>query len=197
MTAPNRFSVCVFCGSKIGHDPEFSTAAAVLGTDLARHGIRLVYGGGNIGVMGVVADAALAAGGQVIGVIPAALLARELGHAGITDLQVVDTMHTRKARMADQSDAFVALPGGLGTFEELFEILTWGQLRLHSKPVCILNVKGYYDSLLTFLDQTVAAGFVSPQHRELLHVFESAPAVVDWMAAHAAKTATSVQDDIR
>ncbi len=190
------FSVCVFCGSKTGLRPEFAEAARDLGRGIAAAGMQLVYGGGNIGLMGVVADAALDAGGRVIGVIPESLLNRELGHTGVDDLQVVDSMHTRKARMADQSHAFVALPGGLGTFEELFEVVTWAQLQLHSKPVAVLNVASYYDKLLEFLESTVSAGFVSPHHHQLLHVFTDVPQLLGWLQVQPARS-TSLPNDLR
>src|SRR5262245_12742237 len=139
--------VCVFCGSSAGNRPEYADAARHLGAALARRGLGLVYGGGHVGLMGVVADAVLRAGGEVIGVIPQALVERELAQAGLTRLEVVDTMHQRKARMADLADAFVALPGGFGTCDELFEILTWSQLGLHARPVGLLNVAGFFDPL--------------------------------------------------
>jgi uncharacterized protein (TIGR00730 family) len=163
-------SLCVFCGSKTGTNPVFHETARELGDALARQHLRLIYGGGNIGLMGVVADAVLAAGGEVTGVIPNALVARELVHVGVQDMRIVESMHDRKALMAELADGFVALPGGLGTFEELFEILTWAQLDFHNKPVAVLNVKGYFSPLVELIDHAVAEGFVRPQHRELLHV---------------------------
>ena len=196
-TSPSQspgFSVCVFCGSKTGRHPEFAETAREFGHGLAQAGMQLVYGGGNIGLMGIVADAALDAGGKVIGVIPESLLSRELGHSGVTDLQVVDSMHTRKARMADQSHAFVALPGGLGTFEELFEVVTWAQLQLHTKPVGLLNVAGYYDKLIEFLESTVSAGFVSPHHHQLLHVFTDVPQLLDWLQDQPARSSSLPRD---
>ena len=144
--------ICVFCGSQVGRRPLYAAAATALGTLLAQRGIGLVYGGGKIGLMGVVADAALAAGGEVIGVIPERLMNRELGHGGVTDLRVVDSMHERKAMMSELSDGFIALPGGYGTFEEFFEVVTWMQLGIQSKPCGLLNVGGYYDMLLALLD---------------------------------------------
>ncbi len=160
--------VTVFCGSNPGTDPAFVAAAEALGTELVRRGIGLVYGGGAVGLMGVVADAVLAAGGEVTGVIPQHLWAKEVGHRGLTELLVVDSMHERKLAMADRADAFVALPGGVGTFEELFEVLTWTQLGIHQKPAGVLDVAGFYGPLLGFLDRTVAAGFLRPAHRALL-----------------------------
>jgi uncharacterized protein (TIGR00730 family) len=163
-------SVCVYCGSRSGDDAAFERAAHELGQAIGQRGWRLVYGGGRAGLMGSVADAALAAGAEVVGVIPHALMDRELGHGGLTQLHVVDTMHERKRIMAEHSDAFVALPGGIGTFEELFEVWTWLQLGYHAKPVGLLNVSRYYDSLLAFLDQSVARGFVPTAQRDLLQV---------------------------
>ena len=160
--------VCVFCGSKVGNKPEYAEAARRLGTLLAARGRGVVTGGGHVGLMGVLADAVLQAGGQVVGVIPRALVDRELAHGGLTTLHVVETMHQRKALMADLSDAFVALPGGYGTADELFEILTWAQLGLHAKPIGILNVAGYFDPLLAWADRTVAEGFLKEAHRRLL-----------------------------
>lgn len=146
----------------------YAAAARALGRELVARGQGLVYGGGNVGLMGVVADAVLAAGGEVIGVIPHALMAREIGHTGITTMHVVDSMHERKARMADEADAFIALPGGVGTFEELFEAITWTQLGLHAKPCGLLNVDGFYDDLLRFLDHTWAEGFIKPETRAIV-----------------------------
>jgi len=161
-------SVCVFCGSSTGTDPTYRAAAARVGGLIARRGLRLVYGGGNVGLMGVVADAALAAGGEVIGVIPEALLARELGHGGVTELRVVGSMHERKALMADLSDGFVALPGGFGTLEEFCEVLTWAQLGIHRKPCGLLDVGGYWSHLIALFDQALAEGFLQPEVRALV-----------------------------
>ena len=160
--------LCVFCGSNSGAAPEYGLTAAELGAALARRGIGLVYGGSNVGLMGTLADAALAGGGEVIGVIPHSLVIREVAHRGLTDLRVVETMHQRKALMADLADGFIALPGGYGTFDELCEILTWAQLGIHSKPVGLLNVLGYWDPFLKFLDHSVEAGFLRLAHRGLL-----------------------------
>jgi uncharacterized protein (TIGR00730 family) len=159
--------ICVFCGSNKGSDPAFAEAARELGRLFAREGIALVYGGGSVGLMGELADAVLGAGGEVIGVIPHALWAREVGHRGLTDLRIVDTMHDRKAMMADLADAFIALPGGLGTFEEIFEIWTWAQLGLHQKPLGFLDVNGFYAPLMEFLDRAVRARFVKEEHRAI------------------------------
>ncbi len=176
-------SVCVYCGSRSGDDAAFKTAAQAVGRAIGRRGWRLVYGGGRAGLMGSVADAALAAGAEAIGVIPKALMGRELGHGGLTELHVVDTMHERKRLMAERSDAFLALPGGIGTFEELFEVWTWLQLGYHDKPVGLLNAAGYYDSLLEFLDQSVAHGFVPHAQRDLLQVRAEPVALLDRLAA--------------
>jgi uncharacterized protein (TIGR00730 family) len=161
-------SICVFCGSSVGSRPEYATAAIAFGRLLAEQGIRVVYGAGNVGLMGVLADAALAAGGEVIGVIPQMLVDRELAHRRITDLRIVSSMHERKALMAELSDAFVALPGGLGTYEELCEVLTWAQLGIHHKPCGCLNVLDYFTPLERLLDHAVAEGFMRPEHRSIL-----------------------------
>jgi len=161
-------SVCVFCGASSGRDPGYAAAAAVTGETLARRGIRLVYGGGRRGLMGAVADAALAAGGEVVGVIPRGLVDRELAHPALTELRIVDTLHERKAQMAELADAFVALPGGLGTLEELAEVLSWAQLDLHAKPIGLLDVGGYFGALEAFLDHAVREGFVAERHRRML-----------------------------
>jgi hypothetical protein len=160
--------ICVFCGSRPGLDPQHVEAATAVGTTLARHGIGIVYGGASIGVMGALANAALAAGGEVIGVIPRSLFERETAHTGLTELRVVDTMHERKAMMADLSDAFVTLPGGIGTLEELFEVWTWAHLDIHRKPIGILNVAGFYDPLRQFMDAIVDAGFLVNKSRALV-----------------------------
>lgn len=160
--------VCVFCGSRQGNRPAYVEAARQLGLQLAERQIELVYGGGKVGLMGVLADACLAAGGSVVGVIPRALMEWEVGHEGLTRLEIVDSMHTRKARMAEQADGFIALPGGMGTFEELFEILTWAQLGFHAKPVALLDVEGYYGPLVQMLERGVSEGFMKPENRSLL-----------------------------
>ena len=160
--------VCVFCGSNRGRQSIYAKSARHMGKTLAARGMGLVYGGGHVGLMGVIADAALAAGANVIGVIPRAMVDKELAMEGLTEMHIVDTMHQRKALMAELSDGFVALPGATGTADELFEILTWAQLGLHGKPIGLLNVGGYFDPLLTWLNQAVKEGFLKPVHRRLL-----------------------------
>jgi uncharacterized protein (TIGR00730 family) len=165
--------VRAFCGSNVGGRPEYAEAARRVGALIAGAGLDLVYGGGNVGLMGVLADAALGAGGEVVGVIPADLRDRELAHAGLHELIVVGTMHERKAKMADLSDAFAALPGGYGTLDELFEVLTWAQLGIHAKPIGLLDVGGFFGPLLAALDQMERERFLRPQHRALLHVADT------------------------
>jgi uncharacterized protein (TIGR00730 family) len=165
--------VCVFCGSNPGADPAFAQAAERVGVALAARDLGLVYGGGNVGLMGVLADAALAGGAEVIGVIPQSLVDRELAHRGVSELRVVRSMHERKALMADLSDAFIALPGGYGTLEEFCEVLTWAQLGLHRKPFGLLNVNRFYDSFISQIDHAVQMKFIGPESRELLMVDES------------------------
>ncbi|WP_173980624.1 TIGR00730 family Rossman fold protein [Magnetospirillum sp. UT-4] len=169
--------VCVFCGSSMGNRPDYAEAAAALGRLLAERELGLIYGGGNVGLMGVMANAALEAGGEVVGVIPEALMKFEVGHLDLTRLHVVGSMHERKALMADLADAFIALPGGIGTMEELFEVWTWGQLGLHPKPLGFLDVAGYYGQLHTFLDHMAAEGFLRERHRAMVAV-ESDPATL-------------------
>lgn len=176
-------SICVFCGASPGATPIYQEAAEALGRHLAGNGIQLVYGGGAVGLMGVVANAALAAGGEVIGIIPQSLKDAEVGHSGLTRLEVVDGMHARKARMAELSDAFIALPGGLGTLEELFEVWTWGQLGYHGKPLGLLEVNGFFDPLLTFLDHLVQERFVRQPHRDMLQRAASPAELVSALAA--------------
>jgi uncharacterized protein (TIGR00730 family) len=168
-------TVCVFCGSSLGSNPAYALAARELGSELAVRGLGLVYGGGRVGLMGEVANSALAVGGHVLGVIPHSLSHKEIALAECTELVVVDTMHQRKALMADRSDAFVALPGGFGTCDELFEILTWGQLGIHRKPVALLDVGGFFTPLLGWLDRVVANGLLKPKHRGLLLVADTVP----------------------
>ena len=176
--------VCVFCGSSPGARPAYRAAAEELGRLLAARGLGLVYGGGNVGLMGVLADAALAAGGEVIGVIPRALVDLEVAHTGLRDLRIVDSMHERKAAMAELAGAFVALPGGIGTLEELFEVWTWAQLGLHAKPCALLDVAGYYAPLVAFLEHAVAARFLRPVHRAMLTVTADPQALLDHLAAY-------------
>lgn len=176
-------SVCVYCGSSPGNRPEYAEAAALLGRTLAARGLALVYGGGKVGLMGIVADSVLAHGGTVVGVIPDALMQKEVGHRGLTELHVVRNMHERKQMMADRADAFVALPGGVGTLEELFETFTWLQLGYHDKPVGLLNVAGFYDGMLGFLSHAVTEGFLKPVHADLLHVGETPDALLGKLAA--------------
>jgi uncharacterized protein (TIGR00730 family) len=179
-------SICVFCGSSHGNAAVYRDAAFALGAMIARRGIRLVYGGARVGLMGLVADAALAHGGEVEGVLPRALEEKELAHRGLTRLHVVGSMHERKAKMEALSDGFIALPGGAGTLEEIFEIWTWAQLGFHEKPAAFLNVDGYFDLLASFIGQTVSAGFVRPEHRDML-IFEDDPArLIDAFAAYRA-----------
>lgn len=175
--------ITIFCGANVGSRPAFAVAARDLATTLARRGQGLVYGGGNVGLMGVVADAALAADGEVIGVIPKTLVERELAHEGLSALHVVGTMHERKALMADLSDGFIALPGGYGTLDEFFEVLTWAQLGLHGKPCGLLNVEGYFDQLLAFLDGAVQDGLLQAQNRHRFDVADNAEALLDRMQA--------------
>lgn len=172
-------TVCVYAGSSPGVRPAYREAAAGLGRLLAARGIALVYGGGDVGLMGVLADAALTAGGHVTGVIPHALLEREVGHGALTDLHVVDSMHERKMLMAELSDAFIALPGGIGTVEELVEALTWTQLGVHDKPCGLLDVAGYYRPLTAFLEHAVAEGFLRPEHRAMLLVSADPATLLD------------------
>jgi uncharacterized protein (TIGR00730 family) len=164
---PTIHSICVFCGSRMGARSDYRAAAHALGQTLALRDITLVYGGAAIGLMGVMADAALAAGGRVVGVIPRALEQKEIAHPGLSELHVVDSMHARKARMEQLSDGFVAMPGGAGTLDELFEIITWAQLGIHGKPVALFNVAGYFDKLLHTLEHMVAEGFIDAAHQEL------------------------------
>jgi uncharacterized protein (TIGR00730 family) len=177
--------VCVYCGSSLGTKERYRDCAVRVGTLLAQRRIALVYGAGNLGLMGAVADAALKHGGEAIGVIPQILVDLELAHQGLNDLRIVDTMHERKATMAQLADAFIALPGGMGTLEELAEILTWAQLDIHHKPVGLLNEGGYYDHLLTFLDHAVAEGFLRQAHRDLLIVDDDPTSLLEALTAKA------------
>ncbi len=182
-------SICVFAGSNSGASAGYVAAASELGRTLAERQLGVVYGGARVGLMGALADAALAAGGQVIGVMPEALVAKEVAHRGLSELHVVRSMHERKAMMADLADGFVALPGGLGTLEELFEMLTWAQLGLHGKPCGLLNIEGYFEGLLAFLDHSVAEGFVKGEHRAMITVSVRSAALLDAMATYRAPSA--------
>lgn len=177
-------SLCVFCGASSGIDPAFRDAAQAFGEALARQEIELVWGGGHVGLMGVVADAVHGAQGRSYGVIPGFMSERELAHPLATKLVVVDSMHTRKAAMAERAEAFVALPGGLGTMDELFEILTWSQLHIHQKPIGLLNIKGFFDPLLTLIRHMVATGFVKQIHLDQIHVADTSEALLASMRAH-------------
>ena len=174
-------TICVFCASSIGADPSYAESARTFGALLARTGRRVVYGGGNTGLMGALAEGVLGGGGEIVGDMPRHLVEREVAHRGLTRLETVMSMHERKARLADLADAFVALPGGLGTLEEFTEIWTWGQLGLHRKPYGLLNVAGFFTPLLVFLDHAVAQRFVRPEHRAMLHVAEDPEALLDAM----------------
>lgn len=199
MTTPFR-SVCVYCGASPGHDPLYAEAARALGHEMAQQKLALVYGGGHVGLMGIIADAVLEAGGEVTGVIPKALMDTEVGHNRLTRLLVVKDMHERKALMAEHANGFIAMPGGLGTLEELFEAMTWAQLGFHEKPVGLLNVNGFYDPLIAFLLQLEQEGFLRAEHRHLL-INENAPSAllerlrgfrmpegVSWLSRQAART---------
>lgn len=166
-------SICVYCGSSNRVADRFKDVARDLGTEIGRRGFQLVYGGGRVGLMGITADAALDASAPVVGIIPAHIQEREVEHVGLTELLVVDSMHTRKRLMVDRSDAFVVLPGGLGTLDETFEILTWKQLQLHDKPIVFLNIDGYWDALLAAVDKMVDEGFARPQHRDMFAVVDT------------------------
>ncbi len=191
MTRP--FSVAVYCGSRFGDSPAFADAARTLGELIGRGGATLVYGGGRVGLMGIVADAVMAAGGQVVGVIPQALMDREVGHAGLTELHVVQTMHERKQLMAERADAFISLPGGIGTLEELYEVWSWQQLGYHDKPVALLNALGYYDALLEFHRVMHARGFASDAQFNALLV-DADPARLLERVRSAAALATAPDD---
>ena len=199
MTTPFR-SVCVYCGASPGHDPQYAEAARALGREMAQQKLALVYGGGHVGLMGIIADAVLEAGGEVTGVIPKALMDTEIGHNRLTRLLVVKDMHERKALMAEHANGFIAMPGGIGTLEELFEAMTWAQLGFHEKPVGLLNVNGFYDPLIAFLSQLEQEGFLRAEHRHLL-INENEPSAllerlrgfrmpegVSWLSRQAART---------
>lgn len=184
--------VCVYCGSSPGKRPVYKEHARQLGREMVNRDLGLVYGGASIGVMGAIADEVLAGGGAVYGVITEGLLAKEIAHPGLTELEVVASMHTRKARMAELADAFIALPGGLGTLEELFETLTWALLGLHQKPCGLLNIDGYFDPLLSFLDHAVEEAFVRPQHRNLVLVDTTAVGLLDQFAGYQEPAAAAI-----
>jgi len=183
-------SICVYCGSSLGNKKAYAEAARALAETLADAGINLVYGGASVGLMGVIADSVLANGGKVIGVIPQSLVDKEVSHGGLTELHIVSSMHERKALMAQLSDGFIALPGGFGTLEELFEVLTWSQLGFIQKPVALLNIANYYDSLLQFLDFARDEMFVKEAHRQLLLADDSAASLIDRMQHFVAPTTT-------
>jgi uncharacterized protein (TIGR00730 family) len=193
---PDRPHVCVFCGSSRGASPAFVEAARLVGTTLGELGVGLVYGGGRVGLMGEVADATLKAGGRVVGVIPEALSLKEIGHEGLTELHIVSGMHERKALMAARASAFLTLPGGIGTFEEFFEILTWAALGLHHKPIALLNVGGYFDPLLAMLDSAVEQRFVRPEHRRLILVLDDPREAAARLLAHVPEDAGPIWIDL-
>ena len=178
MTAPT-FSLCVYCGSRPGNQPAYAALAQEVGTWIGQHGGQLVYGGGHNGLMGLLADATLAAGGRVVGVIPKALVEKEWAHRGCSELHIVDNMHERKAMMAERADAFLALPGGIGTLEEFFEVWTWRQLGYHNKPVGLLNMAGFYDALLAFLHSAVQSGFMNEWQMDLVRTGTEAPRLLE------------------
>ncbi|GFZ99374.1 TIGR00730 family Rossman fold protein [Dyella caseinilytica] len=181
---PLPTALCVYCGSSPGKHPEYEESARAFGTAMAHRGIALVYGGGKVGLMGTVADAVLAAGGKVIGVIPRQLVEREVAHAGLTEMHVVETMHQRKTRMYELSDAFVALPGGFGTMDEMFEMLTWAQLGLHKYPCAFLNVRGYYTQLRQMMDHMVNEAFLRTEQRESIWFGDDKEQLFDWMSQY-------------
>lgn len=187
--------ICVFCGSSHGRNPRYADAARQVGSLLARENVGIVYGGGGVGLMGLLADAALAAGGEVIGVIPRALVNREVAYSGLADLRIVSSMHERKALMADLADAFLALPGGLGTIEELFEIVTWAQLGIHRKPTTLLDVDGYFRPLTAFLDHMVSEGFISEANRDLVLVCRRPDEILETLRSNEPQTAERWLDD--
>jgi uncharacterized protein (TIGR00730 family) len=186
MSTARPFTLCVYCGSRDGQDPAFAAAATTVGSCLAANGWNLVYGGGNVGLMGRLADAALAGGATVTGVIPQSLMAREVGHTGLDALEVVDSMHQRKQRMAELADAFLALPGGIGTLEELYEVWTWRQLGYHRKPIGLLRVGSYFEPLLRFMESSVSQGFLNAETHGLLHTDDNIPRLLAQLASEAA-----------
>ena len=189
------FSVCVYCGSRLGAKPAYRALAQALGTAIGQRGWQLVYGGGRAGLMGEVAEATLAAGGKVVGVIPDSLMKLEVGHAGLTELHVVDTMHQRKQMMAERSDAFIAMPGGIGTFEELFEVWTWRHLGYHDRPLGLLETAGYWAPMVAFLRHSVTEGFMGDDQMAMLHLDDNIERLLDQLALAAKNAAVSPQDD--
>ncbi|MBF2051386.1 MAG: TIGR00730 family Rossman fold protein [Leptolyngbya sp. IPPAS B-1204] len=189
--------ICVFCGSSFGIRPAYRHAAQAMGTALVERGIGLVYGGGQVGLMGLVADTVMAAGGEVIGVIPKFLAEKEIAHSGLTQLHLVDSMHERKALMADLADGFIALPGGYGTLEEFCEVLTWTQLGLHQKPHGLLNVEGYYDHLIRLFDHALSEEFVRPQHRSIVLTAATPEQLLDQFAAYRPQNVAKWVEDIK
>lgn len=193
--SPPPFTICVYCGSRPGVDPAHAQAARLTGQVIGQRGWQLVYGGGRVGLMGVVADAVLATGGRVVGVIPRKLREKEVGHDALTEIHVVDTMHQRKQMMAERADAFLALPGGIGTLEELFEVWTWRQIGYHDQPIGVLNVNGFYDGLLSFMRETVSGGFLEQSQLDSLHVGQEPAALLQRL--HRASAAAIGPDDYR
>jgi uncharacterized protein (TIGR00730 family) len=184
--AEPAFSLCVYCGSKAGDQPEFATSAVQVGQWIGQHGGQLVYGGGRNGLMGIVANATLAAGGRVVGVIPRALVEKEWAHTECTELHIVETMHERKQLMAERADAFLALPGGIGTFEEFYEVWTWRQLGYHNKPIGLLNLNGYYDAMLSFLNSVVTHEFMGSWQMDLIQTHSDAKQLLPFLVQAAA-----------
>jgi hypothetical protein len=197
MSQSNQPRICVFCGSVEGTDPAFAQTAKELGQRIADAGMGLVYGGATVGLMGVLADATLAGGAEVIGVLPEVLVEREIAHRDITKLHIVKTMHERKALMYENADAFITLPGGYGTLDEFIEIVTWAQLRIHAKPCILLNTSGYFDGLLAFLDHAVTQGFIKPQNRKLVQVAENAEAALALVQDHWKRQQTESSSDTK
>ena len=195
LPATPAFSLCVYCGSRAGNTPEFAAMARDVGSWIAKRGGQLVYGGGHHGLMGLMADATLAGGGRVIGVIPKALVDKEFAHTGCTELHIVENMHERKRIMAEHADAFLALPGGIGTLEEFFEVWTWRQLGYHDKPVGLLNMDGFYDSLLTFLNSAVATGFMNAWQMDLIRTGSNATLLLEALVQAAGPSPTSMRLD--
>jgi uncharacterized protein (TIGR00730 family) len=191
---PHPTALCVYCGSSSGKHPEYLEQARAFGAEMARRGIALVYGGGKVGLMGAVADAVIAGGGKVIGVIPRQLVEREVAHTGLSELVVVETMHQRKTRMFELSDAFVALPGGFGTMDEMFEMLTWAQLGLHRYPCAFLNVRDYYERLRGMMDHMADEGFITAGQRESVWFGDDMQALFDWMPTYQGERAARLVD---